>query len=81
MVVSLNPTNKSAVLISIPRDMWVDIPGFGYQKINAAYEDGQSENFSQAGFDSGGMGLLEEVIQEDFGYYDRLLRTIGLRRL
>ncbi|HUD81800.1 MAG TPA: LCP family protein [Patescibacteria group bacterium] len=67
MVVSLNPTNKSAVLISIPRDMWVDIPGFGYQKINAAYEDGQSENFSQAGFDSGGMGLLEEVIQEDFG--------------
>jgi LCP family protein required for cell wall assembly len=55
------------VLISIPRDTWVDIPGFGYQKINAAYEDGQSENFSSAGYDNGGMGLLEEVVQQNFG--------------
>jgi LCP family protein required for cell wall assembly len=67
MVASVNPKTKSAVLISIPRDTWVDIPGFGYQKINAAYEDGQSENFSSAGYDNGGMGLLEEVVQQNFG--------------
>jgi LCP family protein required for cell wall assembly len=67
MVVSINPENKSAVLISIPRDMWVDIPGYGYQKINAAYEDGQAENFSRSGYPTGGMGLLEEVINNDFG--------------
>ncbi len=67
MVVSINPQTKSADLISIPRDMWVNIPGFGYQKINAAYEDGQQEGFSQAGYDNGGMGLLEEVISQYFG--------------
>ncbi len=67
MIVSINPKTKTAVLLSIPRDMWVDIPGFGYQKINAAYEDGQSEHFSEPGYASGGMGLLEEVIQQDFG--------------
>lgn len=67
MVVSVNPKTKTAVLLSIPRDTWVHIPNFGYQKINAAYEDGQQENFSQAGYDNGGMGLLEEVIQQNYG--------------
>ncbi len=67
MVISVDPAAKRAVLLSIPRDLLVDIPGFGYQKINAAYEDGQQENFSQAGYDSGGMGLLEDVIQQNFG--------------
>jgi LCP family protein required for cell wall assembly len=67
MIVSISPENKSAILISIPRDMWVDIPGYGYQKINAAYEDGQTENFNQSGYTAGGMGLLEEVISTDFG--------------
>jgi LCP family protein required for cell wall assembly len=67
MVVSIDPQTKNAVLISIPRDTYVDIPGFGYQKINAAYEDGQQENFSSAGYPNGGMGLLEEVVNQNFG--------------
>jgi len=67
MVVSYDPQTKSAAMISIPRDTWVDIPGFGYEKINAAYEDGEQENFNQSGYASGGMGLLEEVVQQDFG--------------
>ena len=54
MLISVNPTKKSAVLLSIPRDLWVDIPSYGYQKINAAYEDG-------------GMSLLSQVVQQDFG--------------
>jgi LCP family protein required for cell wall assembly len=54
MIVSIDPTNKTAFLLSIPRDTWVDIPGYGYSKINAAYEDG-------------GMNLLSQVIQTDFG--------------
>jgi LCP family protein required for cell wall assembly len=28
------------VLISLPRDSWVDIPGYGFNKINAAYDFG-----------------------------------------
>ncbi len=73
MIVSLNPKTKSAVLISVPRDLWVNIPGFGYNKINAAYEYGQSENFNEAGYFPGGMGLLEKLISQkfkiNFNYY------------
>jgi LCP family protein required for cell wall assembly len=67
MVVSIDPTTKSAVLISVPRDLYVNITGFGYSRINAAYEDGQSEGFSASGYPSGGMGLLEETLSQDLG--------------
>lgn len=67
MVISINPHTKTAVLLSIPRDLWVNIPGYGYAKINSAYEDGEAGKFSQAGYDPGGMGLLEEIIAQDFG--------------
>jgi LCP family protein required for cell wall assembly len=29
--------NKRAAMVSIPRDLYVEIPGYGYNKINAAY--------------------------------------------
>ncbi len=67
MIVSINPKNKTGVIISVPRDLWVHIPGNGYNRINAAYEYGQSEGFSQPGYFSGGMGLLQEVVSKDFG--------------
>jgi LCP family protein required for cell wall assembly len=67
MIVSIDTTNKTATLISVPRDLYVNIPGYGYSKINAAYEDGQSESFSESGYASGGMGLLEKTIGTDFG--------------
>ncbi len=37
MLVHLNAARDKAYLISFPRDMWVDIPGHGQAKINAAY--------------------------------------------
>ena len=67
MVVSLDTKNNTGFMLSIPRDLWVDIPGNGYQKINAAYEDGQTQNFSAAGYANGGMGLLAEVVNQDLG--------------
>ncbi|HET6924434.1 MAG TPA: LCP family protein, partial [Candidatus Saccharimonadales bacterium] len=44
MVASIDPVNKTADLLSVPRDLWVKMPnGFmgASQKINAAYEDGK----------------------------------------
>lgn len=40
MVLHLDADRKNAYLISFPRDMWVDIPGHGKNKINAAYSYG-----------------------------------------
>ena len=64
MVISINTTNDQAFTISIPRDIWINLPGLGYNKINAANTD---INFRQAGYFSGGMGELQKVIQKDFG--------------
>jgi LCP family protein required for cell wall assembly len=67
MLVSINTKNDTGFMLSIPRDLWVDIPGNGYAKINAAYEDGQNQHFSAPGYANGGMGLLEEVVNQDLG--------------
>ena len=40
MVVHLNTKRDKAYMISFPRDMYVDIPGKGKAKINAAYSWG-----------------------------------------
>ncbi len=40
MVVHLNAARTRAWIISFPRDMYVDIPGYGRNKINAAYAFG-----------------------------------------
>ena len=64
MVLSVNTVNHTAFLLSIPRDLYVNIPNNGYSKINATYEYGQQQNFSAPGYPNGGMGLLEQVVSQ-----------------
>jgi LCP family protein required for cell wall assembly len=40
MLVRIDPRTKFISLLSLPRDLHVPIPGFGEDKINAAYSDG-----------------------------------------
>ena len=40
MVVHLNKKRNKAYVVSFPRDMYVEIPGYGKNKINAAYSFG-----------------------------------------
>lgn len=40
MVASVDPINKTATLLSIPRDLWVNVPGKGVMKLNAAWQSG-----------------------------------------
>jgi anionic cell wall polymer biosynthesis LytR-Cps2A-Psr (LCP) family protein len=37
---TIDPVTKTAGMLSIPRDLWVNIPGFGYSRINTAYSSG-----------------------------------------
>ncbi len=65
MLLSIDPKNHTGFMLSIPRDLWVYIPGLNsYQKINAAND---VTNFSQAGYPNGGMGQLQEIVQTDLG--------------
>lgn len=40
MIARLSSDRQHAQLISIPRDTWVDVPGYGMNKINASYAFG-----------------------------------------
>ncbi|NBW29090.1 LytR family transcriptional regulator [bacterium] len=66
MILSINTKNSTAYLLSVPRDLYVNIPGNGWSRINSAYDYGVSSNFSESGYPNGGMGLLEKVISKDF---------------
>lgn len=67
MIASINTKDKTGYIVSIPRDLYIDIPGSGYAKINEAYQDGKKAGFSEPGYAPGGMGLLEKAITQHFG--------------
>lgn len=64
MLMSVNTRDNNAFMLSIPRDMWVDIPGLGYNKLNSA---NTVSDFSEDGYFKGGMGSLQKVVEENFG--------------
>jgi LCP family protein required for cell wall assembly len=62
MVITLDPVAGEAALLSIPRDMWVAIPGFDYNRINTAYRFGEVYQLP-----GGGPGLAVETVEEFLG--------------
>jgi LCP family protein required for cell wall assembly len=54
ILVRVSPRTDKIALLSIPRDLWVSVPGIGMAKINAAYSGGDPSR-------------LIEVIQHDLG--------------
>jgi LCP family protein required for cell wall assembly len=79
LVVSINRTAGAVSIVSIPRDLFVYVDGFGMNKINTAYFYG--ENNAVAG---GGIGLLKQTIRYNLGlnidFYARVNFT-GFGRL
>jgi len=67
MLISLDSKTKDGYILSIPRDLYVEIPGNGHAKINEAYQDGNAQGFNKTGYPSGGAGLLEKIITDNFG--------------
>jgi LCP family protein required for cell wall assembly len=68
MLLTMDPVSRTAGILSIPRDLWVNIPGFDYGKINTAYYLGELYNLP-----GGGPGLaiqsIEELLGVDINYY------------
>jgi LCP family protein required for cell wall assembly len=64
MILSLDTKTHTGTMVSVPRDLWVNIPSLGHQKINAA---NTVTDFSASGYPSGGMGQLEQVITDNLG--------------
>jgi LCP family protein required for cell wall assembly len=68
---SIDPLTKSAGMLNIPRDLWVNIPGSGYGKINTAYPIGEGIKYP-----GGGAGLAVKTVESFIGipinYYAQL---------
>lgn len=82
MMLSLDTRNHKAFLLSVPRDLYVEIPGNGHSKINAAYVYGKQQNFDEGGYAKGGMGMLEKTLYETLGiknHYYALINYSALR--
>ncbi len=62
VIAMLRPKEGQVSLISIPRDLWVYIPEWGNQRINTAYQHGESY-----GYPGGGPGLLKDTILYNLG--------------
>jgi LCP family protein required for cell wall assembly len=62
ILVTVDPVTKTAGMLSIPRDMWVNIPGFDYGKINTAYRVGNSQNVP-----GGGAALVMATVEQFLG--------------
>ncbi|MCC6792089.1 MAG: LCP family protein [Thermomicrobiales bacterium] len=62
ILVNIDPVTKRAAMLSIPRDLKVIIPGYGVQKINAAYAFGDADEVP-----GGGPGLVIRTIEANFG--------------
>lgn len=71
MVVSVQPSTKKVALLSIPRDLVVDIPGYDYRKINNVLSFGRDDDYP-----GGGEALAVKVVSDTLNipiqYYARL---------
>jgi LCP family protein required for cell wall assembly len=69
VLVGLQPARLRVSMLSIPRDLFIDVPGYGLQRINAINVLGEMEAEGR------GPGLLTEAIQQSFGVsMDRYMR-------
>lgn len=71
ILVSIDPNTNSASMLSIPRDLWVTIPGFGENRINVAHYLGDAYDYP-----GGGPALAKKTVWYALGvpvhYYVRI---------
>ena len=62
ILLTIDPLTKTAGMLSIPRDMWVNIPGSGYSRINTAYSLGEGNRLP-----GGGPELARKTVEQFIG--------------
>lgn len=76
ILATVDPVNSYIGLLSIPRDLWVPIPGFGENRINTAHF------FAETQLPGNGPGVILETVRQNFGVqvgYFLRLRFEGFR--
>lgn len=76
MVLSLNPETGRVTITSFPRDLYVEIPGVGYERINAAQGYGGFA-LTQAVFESNFDISLDYYMMTSFTGFKGIIDTLG----
>ena len=72
IVVTIDPATKSVGMLSIPRDLYISVPGYGMMKLDEAFYTGQTYN------NGNGVGLSRLTISQDFGIPINYYAWVGL---
>lgn len=72
ILASVDPVNLTATLISIPRDLWVQVAGQGSMKINAAWETGEFKYLGKVAPGS----TNPEAIKSGFEEVDKIVANV-----
>ena len=84
MILTVDPLTKTAGMLSIPRDMWVNIPGAGYGRINTAWAIGENAKLPGGGPELAMQTISQFIgvpihyyVQVDFGTFVSFINLIG----
>jgi LCP family protein required for cell wall assembly len=76
ILVRLDPQAKTISMLSLPRDLYTDIPGVGYAKMNAAYADGGVKLAVQTFSNITGLPI-DHFIRVDFNGFWKVVDLLG----
>jgi LCP family protein required for cell wall assembly len=75
MIVHVDPKRKRNLVVSIPRDLVVDIPGRGSQRFNAAFNDGPQKVIDTVKANFG--VRIQHYVEVDFAAFQGIVDAIG----
>ena len=84
LLATIDPITMQAGMLSIPRDLWVEIPGFGFNRINTAFRFGETYHLPGGGPELA-IDTVEDLIGVPINYYaviqfhafERMIDEIG----
>lgn len=76
IIATINKKNNSIKLISLMRDMYVHIPDYGFNKINAAYAFGGTDLLDKT-VEKNFLINIDGSVEVDFSGFEKIIDTIG----
>jgi LCP family protein required for cell wall assembly len=59
ILATYDPQSQTVGMLSIPRDLWAELPGLGYYKINQSFQMGEATNYA-----GGGPGMAVDAVEK-----------------
>ena len=76
MLARIEPARRRIALLSIPRDLYVEIPGHGHDRINMAYHDGGERLLTRVVRTTFGIEI-DHFVEVDFHGFKNLVSELG----